>query len=360
MKEKTKNIMVTISFLLILIVVFLTNIIIKDKEISILERRKLSQFPKIGISKIFSGDFAKEFDKYSVDQFFARDLSRKIKTFNSMYIFKQKDDNKLFEKDGAIYKIEYPLNTNNVQKSSNKINEIYTKYLQNMNVYYSIIPDKNYYLENDAHLKMDYNELFRIMNNTLKGITYIDITNSLDLDDYYRTDLHWRQEKLNNVVKTIKKNMFLSSNEQEYEIRKIGDFYGTYYGQLGINVNPDDMYVLTNNTIESCIVYNHETKEYGKIYNQEKTVDNYDIYLSGATPLITIENPNASSKKELLLFRDSFGSSIAPLLVADYSKITLIDIRYISSKLLNQYIDFGNQDVLFLYSSIILNQNILK
>ena len=31
MKEKTKNIMVTISFLLILIVVFLTNIIIKDK-----------------------------------------------------------------------------------------------------------------------------------------------------------------------------------------------------------------------------------------------------------------------------------------------------------------------------------------
>ena len=28
-----------------------------------------------------------------------------------------------------------------------------------MNVYYSIIPDKNYYLENDEHLKIDYNKV---------------------------------------------------------------------------------------------------------------------------------------------------------------------------------------------------------
>ena len=62
----------------------------------------------------------------------------------------------------------------------------------------------------------------------------------------------------------------------------------------------------------------------------------------------------------MLLFRDSFGSSIAPLFVDNYSKITLIDIRYISSKILSEYINFNNQDVLFLYSSLVLNQNILK
>lgn len=360
MQEKTKNIIVTVGFLTILLVVFFTNIIIKDKEISKSERRKLSQFPEINISKIFSGDFTKDFDKYSVDQFIARDSFRSIKAFNSMYVFRQKDNNKLFEKDGAIYKIEYPLNTNNVQKSANKINEIYTKYLQNMNVYYSIIPDKNYYLENDDHLKIDYNELSSIMSNSLKDLKYIDISNSLKLEDYYKTDLHWRQEKLNSVVNTIKTNMNLSTNEPKYEIKGAGEFYGTYYGQLGINVQPDDMYILTNETIEKCITYNYETKEYGKIYSQNKTIDKYDIYLSGATPLITIENPNVNTKKELLLFRDSFGSSIAPLFVQDYSKITLIDIRYISSKLLDQYINFENQDVLFLYSSLILNQNVFK
>lgn len=360
MQERIKNIIITIGFLTILLIVFLTNIIAKDKEISTTERRKLSQFPEIHISKIFSGDFAKNFDKYSVDQFVARDSFRSIKAFNSMYVFKQKDNNKLFKKDGAIYKIEYPLNANNVQKSANKINEIYKKYLQNMNVYYAIIPDKNYYLENDDHLKMNYNELFSIMNNSLKEIKYIDISNSLTLEDYYKTDLHWRQEKLDNVVNTIKSNMNLNSNKLEYEVKDVGKFYGTYYGQFGINVQPDDMYILINKEIENCITYNYETKEYGKIYSTAKTIDKYDIYLSGATPLITIENPHATTKKELLLFRDSFGSSIAPLLVQNYSKITLIDVRYISSELLDQYINFENQDVLFLYSCLILNQNVFK
>lgn len=64
--------------------------------------------------------------------------------------------------------------------------------------------------------------------------------------------------------------------------------------------------------------------------------------------------------KELLLFRDSFGSSIAPLLLENYSKITLIDLRYLSKDILENYIEFENQDVLFLYSTLVLNQNVLK
>ena len=60
------------------------------------------------------------------------------------------------------------------------------------------------------------------------------------------------------------------------------------------------------------------------------------------------------------MFRDSFGSSIAPLLVENYKKIILIDLRYISSKILGSYIEFKDQDVLFLYSTVVLNQNILN
>jgi hypothetical protein len=84
----------------------------------------------------------------------------------------------------------------------------------------------------------------------------------------------------------------------------------------------------------------------------------YDIYLSGAVPLITIENPMEANNKELLLFRDSFGSSIAPLLLKSYSKITLIDLRYISSDLLKSYLDLSKKyDVLFLYSIQVLNHS---
>ena len=143
-------------------------------------------------------------------------------------------------------------------------------------------------------------------------------------------------------------------------MRNMGEFYGAYYGQLGVDVPPDNLYILTNDTIEDCTTYNFETKRSGKVYDTNISADKYDIFLSGATPLISVENPNARNNKELLLFRDSFGSSIAPLLIENYSKITLIDLRYMSSQLLSEFIEFEDQDVLFLYSGVVLRQNVLK
>lgn len=362
MKNKTKNIIISIGFVTVLVIVLFINIVTEDKQISITERRKLAQFPKINIERILNGEIMKEWEKYATDQFVARDFFRSIKSFFSINILWQKDNNNLFEKDGAIYKIDYPLNKDNINKSATKINEIYEKHLQGMNVYYAIIPDKNYYLEKDDHLKIEYDELKKIMQNRLNKIKYIDIWNSLSLEDYYRTDLHWKQENLYNTVNTIQNAMNINNkiDKKDYKINEIGDFYGSYYGQLGVKMLPDKLYVLTNDIIENCVTYNFENKKVGKIYDNSISADKYDIYLSGPTTLISIENPNATTNKELLLFRDSFGSSIAPLLVENYSKITLIDIRYISSKIIDEYINFENQDVLFLYSSLILNQNVLK
>jgi hypothetical protein len=87
-------------------------------------------------------------------------------------------------------------------------------------------------------------------------------------------------------------------------------------------------------------------------------MDPYDVYLDGAKPLISLTNTKATSGKELIIFRDSFGSSLAPLLLCGYSKITLIDLRYVSSDALERYMDFENtDDVLFIYNSQILNNS---
>lgn len=60
------------------------------------------------------------------------------------------------------------------------------------------------------------------------------------------------------------------------------------------------------------------------------------------------------------MFRDSFGSSLAPLLIENYSKITLIDLRYVSSKMLSEIKEIDlrdDSDVLFLYSVPIINNS---
>ena len=69
-------------------------------------------------------------------------------------------------------------------------------------------------------------------------------------------------------------------------------------------------------------------------------------------------NPSNKSDNELYIFRDSFGSSLAPLLVNEYSKITLVDLRYINSVYFQKFIQVKeNSDVLFMYNTSILNNN---
>ncbi len=360
MENKIKNIVITVGFVVIIFVAFIMNLVVKDKTISESERRTLQTFPKITMDTIKSGDAMDKFEKYTTDQFALRDTFRTIKSLFNINVYNQKDNNKLFEKDNAIYKMDYPLSETNLNKSLDKIVNVYNKYLKdkNMNIYYAIIPDKNYYLKDDDHLKIDYNKIKDTANNKLSNFTYIDIWNDLALEDYYRTDLHWKQENLSKVVNTLEQNMDLNSTQGIlYNIRSLGDFYGTYYGQLATNVKPDTLYTLTSDTILNATVYNYENQKTGPVYTNETSADRYDTYLYGATPLIRIDNPKSKNDKHLLIFRDSFGSSIAPLFIENYSKVTLVDIRYMDSKLIGNFIEFNDQDVLFLYSTILLNNS---
>jgi hypothetical protein len=144
----------------------------------------------------------------------------------------------------------------------------------------------------------------------------------------------------------------------EYELKTLDyPFYGVYYGQSALPLPAEEIQYLTNETLENCRVYDYQNVKYTSVYDMEKAYgkDPYEMFLSGALPLLTIENPDAAADKELILFRDSFGSSIAPLLAEGYAKITLVDIRYIHPDLLGKYIEFTDQDVLFLYSTLVLN-----
>ena len=79
MIDKVKNIIVSILFGGILVIVLIVNIFSKDKDISISERRRLASFPKFSVNNIFNGTFFSNFDKYAVDQFVMRDYIRENK-----------------------------------------------------------------------------------------------------------------------------------------------------------------------------------------------------------------------------------------------------------------------------------------
>ena len=188
----------------------------------------------------------------------------------------------------------------------------------------------------------------------------IRLTDSLSIQDYYRTDTHWRQETLGETAAAIAAAMG-ASLPTEYETVDVSSaFRGVYAGQYALPVEPDALRYLTNGTIAALRVYDYETGAEIPVYDLTLAAgrDGYEMFLGGTKALLTIENPNAETDRELVIFRDSFGSSIAPLLAQGYAKVTVVDIRYMAPALAGRFVDLSQaNDVLFLYSTGVLNHS---
>lgn len=285
----------------------------------------------------------------------------------------EKKEGKIYIENGAIYEKMGEVNVSAIENNIEKINKLCEKYIGNRDIYFSIVPDKEYYLKaNGSNVsETDFGSLENaVTSNLAEKIQYFNIADTLTLDDFYKTDMHWKQENSEKTVGRIEKELGIKGKKVKYEEQTLGEFYGTYYKDASkieniklADVQADEMTYLTNKDLENCKVYNTETQKNEKIYNKDRvneTKNKYDLFLSGATAMTTITNENAKTDKKLILFRDSFGSSIAPLLAKDYKEIVLVDIRYINSTMLDNYLDFDkyeDADVLFLYSSRVLNQS---
>lgn len=331
-------------------------------DFSATERRELDQFPELSMETIANGKFMTEFEEYTLDQFPLRDEFRSIKAFTHFYLFGQSDNNKVYMADGYVSKLDYPLSQNAMDKAVKKFTSIYNTYIKGSEakVYTAWIPDKNYFLaEENGYLAYDYDAMYTYLNENLDFATYIEIRDLLFLDSFYRTDTHWKQESIQHVAQHLAGSMGVTLEAEYEEVTLDTPFYGVYYGQLALPIEPDRITYLDHVMFDACTIIEHEKGKEIPMYDMKLAAgrDAYEMYLSGSLPVITIENPNASTEKELVIFRDSFGSSITPLLVEGYSKITLLDARYLNEMMIGKFVEFTNQDVLFLYSTGVLNNN---
>ena len=362
MKNKLKNIIVTVAFAAVIFGLSLSFILKPADEFSDSERRALLQFPTLSVNNVLSGKFMTDFESYTLDQFPLRDSFRTVKALVSKHIFNQQDNNGIYIHNGYVAAMEYPLNRDSVTKSANKFNFIKSKYLnENNKIYLTLIPDKNYFLAKESgRLSIDYEAFVNQLCAEMQDEKYIDIFPLLSISDYYKTDTHWKQESLVKVAQKLLEEMgteadFSALTENTLDV----PFYGVYYGQSALPLEAEQIKYFTSDMMDSFNVYDHQNGKSIPVYDMEKAngKDPYEMFLSGSLSLITIDNPKAQNGKELVVFRDSFGSSIAPLLAMGYSKITVVDIRYIQSSVLDRFVDFENSDVLFLYSTLVLNNS---
>lgn len=362
MQNKLKTIL-TVCIAAAFVAVFTVWSLVKQpSDFSEAERRYYAKLPELTGESIVSGKWMDDYESYLCDQFPIRDTFRSAKAFYAYNVYFNMDNNGIYFADGHIGKIEYPLHPELVQRAADKFKDICGRYGMGKNVYFSVIPDKNYFIaEKNGYLSLDYAELTDMLAGALPDYSYIELFDLLDAGIYYNTDTHWRQELLIPVADRLA-NAMGTTLTHDYTFNTLErPFVGVYAGQSAMPYEPDTLEYVTGDILDNCTVTYYDTGAAveGELYNMEKAqgTDAYEIYLSGSSALVTIENPACTSGRELIMFRDSFGGSIAPLLVSGYSKITVVDIRYVNSAHLGQYIEFDDQDMLFLYSTVLLNNS---
>jgi len=331
------------------------------------ERRRLSKMPEFSAESILDGSYTAGLETYLLDHFPLRETLRGVKAGFAGTVLMQKENNGIYIVDGHASKLEYPLNEAGVERTAETVLSLKARYFPENRVFYTVIPDKNYFLaEKNGYPHMDYQKMLALLETKLENeIRYIDIIPALTVDDYYKSDAHWKQECIGDVAALFCAGMGCGTANFDldaYQQNQIEPFYGVYRGQAALPFPAEEIVYLTNEITENATVYDAESDSIKQVYqtnllSEEKSLDAYDIYLGGARAVLTIQNPLFQGKEEkrLILFRDSFGSSLAPLLIEQYSQIVLVDLRYISAGRIGAYVDFEDADILFAYNTVIWN-----
>ena len=89
-----------------------------------------------------------------------------------------KKDEKIYVENGAIYEKTGEVNIGAIENNIGKINRLCEEHLGNMNIYFSIIPDKEYYLKDV--LETEFDNLENAVKSKITGnVKYFSIEDTL-------------------------------------------------------------------------------------------------------------------------------------------------------------------------------------
>ena len=210
---------------------------------------------------------------------------------------------------------------------------------------------------------IDELEVIKDISSKYPEITFIDATTNLENHKkeyiYYKTDHHWTP-----LGAFYAYQAWHNADDKDldsYDIKEVStDFLGSLYSKvLNSNTAVDKIELIyPKDQINYEVTYNFNPKKSDTLYDfsKLKTKDQYQIFLGGNYPEITIHTSN-NNNRSILLFKDSFANAFIPFLLNDYENIYIIDLRYFN-KDINTYLEDKDIDeILFLYNLYNLSED---
>ena len=204
---------------------------------------------------------------------------------------------------------------------------------------------------------------------SMEGVGTIDCLSALaghsDEYIYYRTDHHWTSLGAYYAYSAAAKSLGYSAfGIGQFNIETASNnFRGTLFSKtLDKSITPDEMTYFHPASGEQKVTMlsNDGTKvtEYDSLYVREylDTKDKYSSFTGSNAPIVDIRT-GIDNGRSLLVIKDSYAHSLAPFLANHYSRITMVDMRYINTGL-NMFLKLEDYDqALFMYNAITFAQD---
>lgn len=343
--KKKAHLAETILFLIFIGAFFVLNLVLPDRSFSEQENRMLQTAPRFSFSALFEGKFTSDFESYVTDQFALRDRWTALKA--RIELVSGKTENKgiyLCENETLIEPYTAPAQSD-LNFSLDAINTLTET--AGVPVTFALIPSASEIwadqlpegAPNDSQ-KTTIDYAYNYLTAQTADI-YDALTAHANESIYYRTDHHWTTLGAYYGYTALGPALgFTPRPLSDFSPQVVSnDFYGTAYSASGFSwISPDSItrYV----EAPDAVVTNYPRGEAvpGVLYDESRlsVKDKYTYFFGGNSPLITVET-GVTDAPSLLILRDSYMDSLTPYLLAHFSEIHILDLRYFGTSV-HEYI----------------------
>lgn len=304
------------------------------REKSEMENRPLKTAASFSLQKLWSGDFQKQYEEVVTDQFAGRDGWITIKSMTESALLKTENNGILYGKNGALFGKLTSYNEQQLSRNIYFLNEFAGKY---DGVTFGVIPSGYTYSPDQLPIgagQVDQRavlaKLREELDNTVQWMDADAVLTGLDSESlYYNTDHHWRGTTACRFYRAYcAEKGYRAFSEDELTLREVPDFYGTYYSKCKKTDTKPDTLTYYDLPITVKTVVDGEEKDGWYDAAAFDTRDKYAAFLYGNGGLTVLSREEISGDpKRMLLIKDSYSNTIAPLFLSEFDEVYVVDLR---------------------------------
>jgi len=341
----------------------LVGLYIPDREMSENENRVLAGMPQITLSGVLDGSFMKDFETYLSDQFPFRDEAIYIKSFTERLWGKKQENGVYIGKDGFLFDEQTPYSKKKMTALTKKINALKRKNSK-LNTVFALVPNSSYIYSDKLpeHLvlpdqKKQIKDFYSRLDESIKTVNTISplLKAKTASEVFYRTDHHWTTRGAYSVFLQTAKKLGISTKSKKYEFHTVSThFEGTLKSKSLSQKTKDRVEVCFPGESQGTyyMEFSGTTKKSASFFFEDKLKgkNQYEVFLGGNYAKVTVTTDLLEGRR-LLVIKDSYANCMLPMLTPYFTKIVILDPRYMTENIQQVLNEDDFTDLLFLYNA---------